>query len=371
MSKTNRLILIVLSVFILASLIVVPLSLRCSSDTDDGWQVSTPEAENMNSRLLGKLVGKIHQGEYGNIHSLLVIKNGKIVLEEYASNLNKNTLHTLQSVSKSVISLLFGIAMDQGKIKSVDEELYRFFPEYKGIFDKEPEKKSLKLRDIITMTAGFKWEQLGLYVFDSNNYVLKMYNSSDEIKFVLSQPLLDRPGEVFTYSEGCSLLISSILSKSTGVDTEKYALEYLFAPLGIKKYQWAMYDAEKNSANVGGSLFLTPRDLGKIGQLFLNKGKWNGKQVVSEKWLKKSIYPYCKTGISNTQYGYFWWLYPIQKDSKIGSTSDYIYAATGYKGQYLFIVPSKNIVVVSTADNDGVDVNHALDFLYDYILKES
>jgi CubicO group peptidase (beta-lactamase class C family) len=355
-------------IIVLFTLLLIAIPLIFSYDSSaiqDDWITSTPAEEKMDGKILNNLVEKIRNKEYGNIDSLLVVKNGKIIMEEYSNQYNKLKLHTLQSVTKSITSVLVGLAKDQGNFNNLEEILVEYFPEYKNIMGSDPRKKAITLKNALTMTAGFEWRELGVSISDSDNNIIIANNSEDVNEYVLKQPMKYEPGKMFNYNSGCPLLLSSVLKKSTGLATEKFAEEYLFKPLGIKKHLWIK--SKNGLAHTGGGLFLTPRDLAKIGQLFLNNGKWNGKQVISKEWIKASTAPVV-TISSSQAYGFYWWIYPSERGGVVSKDKDYIYAATGYKGQFMFVVPYKNMVVVSTADNE-TNSNVTIDFLYEYILK--
>ena len=319
---------------------------------DDNWESVGLEQEGFNKKEIIDLIEDIIDGEYDDIHSLLIVKNGKLVLEEYfnskgqifgnyVNNVYRDRVQMLASVTKSVNSALIGIALQQGYIQDIDVPVFEFFPEYSELITEGKEK--IKVKHLLNMSAGLQWNELDISYNSSNNDVNKMENSDDIIKYCLAKPLVVNPGEKFNYNTGLSLVLGEIIKRVTGIEADKYAEENLFKPLGISKYKWSR--RKNNLLATGGGLALRARDMAKIGQLFLNGGKWNGQQIIPEDWIKASIRPNVSTPSGG--YGYQWWTRSFKiNDQKINA-----YYANGRAGQFIFVFPELDLIVVSTAQN--------------------
>ena len=254
---------------------------------------------------------------YKNIKSLLIAKDGKLVVEEYyppgderEQMFKRFAPQELTSATKSVTSVLIGIAIDQHLIKSVDEKAASFFPECADIFV-DADKAKIRLRDLLTMQAGLSWDEWTYPYSDARNSHIQMLRSNDPIRFVFEQPVVAPAGTKFAYSSGNSIVLGRIISKVTGKRVEKFAEQFLFNPLGITDFYWGKYPGE--ILQTGGGLFLRPRDIAKIGSLFLDHGRWRGHQIVSESWVRESTED--QVGAAQIPkaaeadgYGYQWWI---------------------------------------------------------------
>ena len=304
------------------------------ANLNDGFKVGTPSEEGFDSNLINEMMQKVYSGEYGELNSVLVIRNGKIILEDYLGGFSINDLHALKSCTKSIASLLIGIAIDKGYIKSVDTKILDFFPGYKNL--KASDWGKITLRNILTMSSGIDW---------NDELDRKIHSQGDNIiKTIFSRNIKNKPGTVFEYKSADVDLTAGIIKKATGMYADEFADKYLFKPLGINNYDWS---SNKQNGNplMDGSLTLRPRDMAKIGMLILNKGKWNGKQIVSKKWIEESTKEYFKVDpIFN--YGYLWWLGNSQA---VPGTK--VILASGWGSQFIFIVPKLNLVAVTTGNN--------------------
>ena len=258
------------------------------------------------------------------------------------------TKHDMRSISKSVTSLLVGIAFDRGLLTDLDTPAFSFFPEYEAL--RTPEKDRITLRHLLTMSSGLAWNEIP-YTDPSNSYS-QMEAAPRADHYVLAQPLAAEPGEVFNYNTGTVNLLGLILRKVSGKRLDAFAKEALFDPLGIEDWDWD-YDAGFNPA-AGSGLRLRPRDLAKIGQLVLERGKWHGRQIVSSSWIEDSTTPRLSGKDAAmmfmrpedlTSYGYLWWL---GRSPPEHPERDMI-AGAGYGGQRVVILPSSSVVVVTTA----------------------
>lgn len=313
--------------------------------TDDGWKVGTMQKDSLNSKPFQDLFQRILHGNYQGLDALLVAKDGKLVLEEYFYLGDRDKIHMMQSATKSVNSLLLGIAHDNGLIKNLDAPLKSFFPAYSD--STKTNAAAPTLRQALNMSAGLDWKEDIPYT-DPKNDAVQMNQSKDMYQYVLSKKpdAKDKPGEKFEYNSGLSILLGGVILNVTKKPADKYAEQTLFNDLGIKKYTWTQANGQ---VHTGGGLYMQPRDMMKIGQLVLDKGKWNGKQIVSETWITESTAFHLPLSEANKDwgYGYQWWRGIFLIDKKIYPA---IYAA-GYGGQLLYIVPDLNLVVLTLHHN--------------------
>ncbi len=329
-----------------------------------GWTASTPAQQKLDPRPLDELVRLIREGKkYPDLHSLLIVRNGHLVLEEYFNGNRASEIHTLQSVSKSFTSALIGIAIEQGKIKGVEEKVLDFFPDMKkNIKHMDDRKATMRLQDLLTMRSGTDYHERG---YDSPHYQLNRLERGWD-RFVLNRPMVRQPGTYFLYDSGGVILMSSILKNRTGKHADVFAAKYLFPKMGITKTSW--FKNRDNHPHTGGGLDLRPRDMAKFGLLYLRNGRWENHQLVPAQWVKESI----KKRVTLegrkhvTGYGYLWWL--LEPDPK-GKGKEHIYAAMGHRAQYIFVVPEHNMVVVVTGGTrSGYDQRKPIEFLYTHIL---
>jgi CubicO group peptidase (beta-lactamase class C family) len=320
----------------------------------DGWPVAAPDTAGMDATILCGVVGRVRAGELPNVHGVLVARRGTLVLEEYFAGPDEHrgrrlgvvefgprTLHDLRSVSKSVVSLLFGIARAEGKIGALDRPVLDHFPEYADL--RTPEKSRIELQHILTMTMGVEWDENRSYR-DPLNSETQMDAAPDRYRFVLTRPAVTPPGETYRYNGGATALIAAVVQRATGRKLVDYARDVLFRPLGIDDAEWITYpDGDPIAAS---GLRLRPRDLAKIGQLYLSGGRWDGRPVAPADWLRESIRP--KVDLDGGgQYGYQWWL----GRSTVRDRTVAWAAARGNGGQALFVVPDLELLVVVTAGN--------------------
>ena len=311
----------------------------------EGWKTCTPEEVGMNSEKLKELneeillLLKLHI----DINSVLVVRNGYIVAEQYYSDdYGIETLHPIYSCTKSVTSAMIGIAIDRQYIPGENTLITGFFPEYK-IENMTNDKQKITLKHFLTMSAGFDWNEMDYPYDDNRNTLIHWVTSDDWVKFVLDRPMVAVPGEKYTYNTGISHVLSAIIKKSTGIRADSFALENIFRPLGIVNYFWPIDN--KGVAYGGHGLRLTPRDMAKFGYLYLNEGIWDGKQVVPQGWVERSqVRQIKRNDITDYFYGYQWWV-----------STDNSYSAVGARGQWITIIPEKSLVVVFTNQFDDGD----------------
>lgn len=328
------------------------------------WPVSTPDEQGLDSGKLAELVGQIKKGELcPNLHALLIVRHGHLVIEEYFNGWQADQLHTLQSVSKSFTSALIGIAIARGELKGVEEKILDFFPDMNEIANMDERKASVRLKDILTMRTGTDYHESG--PGSPHEQLNRLQKGWD--KFYLDRPMLAAPGTEFRYDSGGVILLSSVLKARTGLHAHEYAERYLFKPLGIEKKFW-LFNMD-GQTHCGGGLALSARDTAKFGLLYLNNGRWGKEQVVPESWVRESFQSHvdlAPPGQPPSGYGFLWW---IGAPDPRGKGKQDIYMARGRGGQNIFIIPEHDMVVVVLGDAKTIpEQNKPIEVMYDRIL---
>jgi len=311
---------------------------------DDGWDVASLDDEGLNTALIEELIRTCLDGKtFPKTDSVLIAKNGKLVCEEYFHRQKREKPHTIQSVTKSVTSMLAGIAIERGEIEGVDQLVYPIFSDYKGRkwIDEEYD---ITVKDVLTMTGGLDWDESTYPYTDERNDNVAMNKSDDWFGYVLDKGRAFKPGEKFVYCSGLSILLGGIIKNSTGMYVDEYAEKHLFGPLGISAYSW--FKSPKKIYHTGGGLSLRPRDMLKLGQVMLDGGTWKGKRILSEKWAKDSMEEQARSD-EKIQYGYQWWLHTFETPNGPVKTA----MGKGYGGQFIMIAPTLDLVAVTTALN--------------------
>ncbi|MEX0927789.1 MAG: serine hydrolase [Balneolales bacterium] len=269
------------------------------------------------------------------LHSMLVSRNGNLLIEEYYNGSSGTEPMNIKSASKSVISALVGIAIKHGYLESLDQKVVDFLPEY-FTGDMDPIKKTITIRHLLYMSSG-------LTSTSSDNYSAWV-TSSNWIKNALNRPMRTKPGELMLYSTGDSHLISAILTVATGMNTYDFAHKYLFDPMDIHIGGW---DTDPQGIYFGGNnMAMSPLDLLKFGQTYLNNGYYNGREIIPANWVAESTRKHTRsyTSFRDFDYGYYWWLYTF--------ADQHVYFAWGYGGQFIFVIPEMDTVAVFTSSDD-------------------
>ncbi|UCD38987.1 MAG: serine hydrolase [Fidelibacterota bacterium] len=304
----------------------------------------------LDNEIIQDLVSEIENDHYGVVYSLVIMQGGEITFEDYFNSRTSGDLQPLYSVTKSFLSALIGIAIDQGKIASVNEKVLPYFTEYEDIANINAWKQELTIEHLLTMSAGFHWDELSLPYTDPENDFRDYLQSDDRIKYVLDLPVQDAPGTRMAYNTGLSMLLSAILTKATGLKASDFAAENLFNYLGITEWTWSDY---KDTLSVGGwGLSLLPTDMVKLGQLYIQEGCWGEHRVISKEWVARSIQPFGSM-TSRHNYSYQWWRYSETMSEAGLIEHANIYFALGRGGQFIWVIPMYDMVVVSTAWNDN------------------
>ena len=343
------------------------------------WRLTAPEEVGLDAAVLSTLDTDISQGEYGYVDSMLVIRHGLLAYERYYRHdynriyqreattpgplvvrhttgpynyfnawwhpyLKKGNLHSIQSVTKSVVAAVVGIAVGRGDFPDLDTPVLTFF-DPGTIANVDDRKRRMTIRHLLTMTTGLEWNEDYPYSDPRNTFAI-MALDSNWVKFTLDQPMSSEPGEAFQYNSGATLILGEVFNKATGMDIEEYAVRHLFTPLGINNFFWKRTPFGLTDVQEG--LFLTSRDMAKIAYLFLRKGEWQDKSIVPSTWIDTSVSPLVSASEDGDwEYGYKWWLihYQHRGEKRVA------FAGLGFGGQHLIVIPELDMVLVFTGWN--------------------
>jgi len=337
-------------------------SIAQPEETGDGWETSTLSSVGMDQDTFVDLVQKIGSGVYGEVHSVVVVKDNKLVFEQYwpghdfapfASDyhgaylrFDRNTPHDTHSATKSVTSALTGIAIDRSNIKSLSDVVFEYLPDSYETRRNEGREK-ITVEHCLTMASGLKWNEWEAPVTASENDLMVFIRSSDPIGYLLSKPVTTEPGTRFYYNGGTVNLLGVMIAYASDQSVQSFSSRYLFGPLGISNYRWQVFQPS-GMTFCSGDIYITPRDMAKFGQLFLNEGKWNGSQVVSKEWVMLSTQNHISPPVSWADgYGYLWWLRNLRVNNRTVSS----FKAIGWGGQEIFVLKDLAMVVVFTGAN--------------------
>jgi CubicO group peptidase (beta-lactamase class C family) len=323
------------------------------SQTDDGeWPAAAPESVGLDPSALQSMTDLITGGELTKITSVLIARHGRLVHEAYFEGFDRESLMNTRSASKSVTSLLAGIAIDRGFLSGVDAPILPFFPDKLPIQYPDPRKERITVEDFLTMSSRLECDDFNSF---SRGNEERMYLIEDWIQFTLDLPIKGFPawdtkpedapyGRSFSYCTAGTVTLGAVLERATGMPVPDLAELYLFAPLGISQVKWEFIPL--GTAMTGGGLALRSRDLLKLGQLYLNGGTWNGARVVSEEWVEASTRPHARVD-DETEYGYLWWL----RQFRSGDQTFPAYLMQGNGGNKVAVFPTLDLVAVLTSTN--------------------
>lgn len=308
------------------------------------WKVSTPEEQGLDPMLLARLYQEA--AELETLYGLLVIKNGYLVAEKYLNEGSIDQLSGRQSATKSFTSALVGIALDQGCLQNVDQKMMDFFPEFDDEIQ-DPRKEQITIRHLLQMRGGYPDEEMTSPYFE----IMFFQDNWGFVPHLVDFPLTSDPGTKFQYSNLTSHLLGVIVTRACGADLESFAQKYLFSPMNAKVGGWQVDD---DGYNWGfGEIYLTARDMAKFGQMYLDGGVYDGKQIISSDWVEASLQRYSENivrgwltprygSFRDRGYGYQWW------SSRVGD--HYFYYASGHGGNYIILLHDLDMVIVTTAD---------------------
>lgn len=314
--------------------------LRVAANPGDQWTLAPAGDVGMDPAILAKAASSIPAGS--KISSMLVMRQGKPVFEQYWNGYDKDTLHDLRSATKSITSMMVGIAIDQKVVVSVDDTLSSYLG---ALYPDAPAyRHGLTLRHMLTMSSGLDCDD---WTGSSPGNEEKMYQHTDWIKFYTGLAAIRKPGTLTRYCTGNPVALGRVVSLAAKKPIPAFASEYLFGPLNIQSARWAMYDNGAQT-DTGGHIYMRPRDMAKLGQLALQKGMWNGRQLISAAWMEESMRQHTRfeSEPPSGGYGYLWWR---SKEPVNGGFVDLVYA-NGSGGQFIIVAPELAVVAVFTGE---------------------
>jgi len=360
-----------IAVAFFSSLVANAQTQPSTSSTTSGWPTVSAAESGLSDVRLRALDAAIRSGEFKKIGSVLIARHGKLAYEGYFDG-DAATLRDTRLATKSITDVLIGIAIDEHKLSGVDARILALLPERaRRIQNPDPRKAAITVEDFLTMSSPLEcddWNDL------SRGNEDRMYLVEDWAQFILDLPIRGRMhvgeqveappyGRYFSYCTGGVFTLSEVLEKATGTRTDRYAREKLFQPLGITSADWIY--SPMNVPQTGGGLRLSSRDLLKIAQLYLDRGEWQGKRIVSEAWVRNSTEPHARID-ENTEYGYLWWL----KSFKSGEKSYPVFFMSGNGGNKVVAIPALDMTVIITSTNYATQGMHEQTekILTDYVL---
>ena len=346
-------------------------SVAALAQIQDGWAKASPAESGLSEAKLRAMSAAVRSEQFKKIGSVLIARHGKLVFEDYAEG-DANSLRDTRSATKSITDMLVGIAIGEGKLSGVNAKVLDLMPDRaRRMQNPDPRKAAITVADFLTMSSPLECDD---WNDASRGNEERMYLVEDWAQFILDLPIRGRMhvgeevepppyGRFFSYCTGGVFLLSEILEKATGMRTDRYAQNRLFAPLAITNVQWVY--SPLNIPQTGGGLRLSSRDLLKVGQLYLNGGRWQGHQIVSEQWVRDSTRPHARADEAS-EYGYLWWL----KSFKSGEQSYPAFYMSGNGGNKVVVVPELDLVTVITSTNYNTRGMHEQTekLLTDYVL---
>lgn len=306
---------------------------------DDGWETASLRGSGIDAAAIEDLVNEL-AANHPWMHSILIVRDGRIVLEEYMNGCDPCKLHRLQSVTKSLTSILIGLAIREGCIRSVDDPICRYLPEYDSLLTGP--KRDVTIRHLLTMSAGFEWNEMETYYTDPERCDPHIAERGDDyLGYVFAKPLAKEPGSSWYYNSGYPNILGHIIEKTCGMNIVEFSYRYLLDPVGVKRFQ--LFDiAGEDRPSCAGGCRMTSRDMARLGQLYLDGGMWNGRRVVPASWVEESVTSYYDTPYG-TGYGYLW-----RTMTTPDGLHDFFFAS-GTGGQFIVCIPDLDTVVVTTA----------------------
>ena len=335
----------------------------------DGFDVGTLDEVEIDTQMILNASGRIWQGKYGEIHSMLIYRHNRLVFEEYFQGhkfkwdgpyyygefiqWKESDLHQVMSCTKSFTSACIGIAIEAGYIGDVNQSIFEYLPDHQQY--KKDGKERITIEHLLTMTSGLEWNEWNAPHATAANDIDRLYIecSEDPVACVLERPLVSEPGNSFTYNGGGMIILGEILRNATNMYIDEFASEHIFEPLGIDSFQWHSFP--NGELEAAGGLIIKPRDMMKFGVMYLNGGSWNGNGIISNSWVEKSSNQYRNNekiripieDSGKNGYGYSWWLSEVGK----GGNKTKMFRANGWGGQVILVLPEKDMVVVFTGGN--------------------
>lgn len=316
-------------------------TIHIPEDINDGISVSNVANHSLDTLLLSQLNTDIFNGMYGQVHSLLIMKDDELVVEQYYREGNRDEIHFLASVTKGFVAILVGIAVNQGYIDALNQPMLDYFPEYKKV-EKDKRKHQVAIEHLLTMTSGFEWDELTLHFTDPNNDGVRMDAVEDKLDASLKLKMDTVPGAKYVYCGPNDIILGEIIKIASKQNIEEFAVKNLFEPLQINEYRWS---SSNDVYHTGGGLWMKSRGMLKFGQLLLNDGNVGETNLISKNWINKTFAPYIE--MTKPFYMGYQWRSII---SESGIHSNFV---SGNGGQLIIVFHELNMVLVVTADNRG------------------
>ncbi len=350
---------------------------KVPEQTSDGWQTASLVDVGIDPGPIGEMLAKIYHGErpglhtwpqgqekYENIHGILIVKDGRLVFEEYFYGYRLDSRHNTASVTKSITSLLAGIAIERGELEGVDETVLSFFPELLPLEQSDQQVEDITIADLLTMRHGWEcddWDP------DSRTYYMGNWEGSqpNPVEATLNLPVVAPPSSRFSYCSASTIVLGGLIANATATGIPEYADEVLFSPLGIETALWSRVPG--GWTDTGGSLQMRPRDMARLGLLMLQEGNWDGVQIVPEQWVQQSVQEHVRLPSNETWgrgYGYLWWLSEVPIWGEVVRS----FAASGAGGQVIAVFPELEMVVVITGGNYDDDEGQPFEIMERFIL---
>ena len=307
---------------------------------NDGWRVGEASQVGMNAELLKDLFNAIKRDDFKDIDGIVIAKSGQLVFEAYFHGYSRDKRHDLRSATKSLTSALIGIAVDREHVAGVAAPVYPALEAYAPFDRWSAQKEDIAAGHLLTMTPGWDCDDANSA---SPGQEDKMYEEDDWVRFMLDLPMKNTPGAVYAYCTGGAVVLGELLKAASGMPVDDFAERYLFTPLGITNYNWEYTPV--GQVDTGGHIWMTPRDMAKVGQLFLQRGSWDGEQIISSGWVDESTSLQLMGG--DSEFGYLWW----RETRDVNGRSFTIHSASGNGGQRIFVVPSADLVVTLTGSH--------------------
>ncbi|MEM8488649.1 MAG: serine hydrolase [Bacteroidota bacterium] len=310
-----------------------------TSQAVDGWTMAAPDEAGFNPALIAETITFIEEDEHADFSSLVVARNGALVVEQYFNGHGPDSLRDMRSAGKSITSALVGIAIEEGFLPGIDTPALPLFPTYSPVANDGADKQAITIKHLLTMTSGIDADADD---DTSPGYESKMEVTPDWVRFVLDLPMARTPDTGWTYSSASSFLAGAAVEETSGLTLAAFAEQWLFGPLGIDDYYWAQTPSGRTVGQ--GNLYMRGRDMAKIGQLYLDGGRWQGRQVLPEAWVEASVgalYPVPWNGYDG--YGYSWYTHTLEVD---GRAFNYFFAS-GNGGNKIYVFPNEQMVVIT------------------------
>ncbi|MFC2082393.1 serine hydrolase domain-containing protein [Bacteroidota bacterium] len=331
-------------------------------ETTDEWQTASLNSVGIDDALIENIAQDINDNQFPEVHSVVIIKDNQLVFEEYwrghdfgfASpnylggylNFDMNTRHNTHSATKSFTSAVVGLAIDHGFINSEDDNIFDYLPEYYDQWNNEG-RENITIKHCLMMASGLEWNEwdVGVTADDADLMIFNRY--SDPVRFLMLKPIVTEPGSSFYYNGGTVDLLGVLVANATGQSVKDFSRDHLFAPLGITNYNWQTLQPSGITC-CHGDIYITPRDMAKFGQLFLDDGQWNGEQIISPGWIQQSTQFHISPEVGWADgYGYLWWL----RNFQVNGVTHESFKAMGWGGQEIFVFKELEMVIVFTGAN--------------------